>query len=77
MNRIKRVLMRYADTGTSIFFPFEPRRSPRKMMDPIGITVMRDFYTVVNDLSVASRRVMRDPPKAEAEPEQAELFAKT
>ena len=77
MNRIKRVLIPYADSGTAIFLPVEPRRSPRRTKDPIGITVLRDFYTVVNDLSVASRRVMRQTSKPKPEPEQADLFAKT
>lgn len=71
MDRIARALKNYAARRfPSYNSPPPPLR--RRAAVPDSAAVMRDFYVVVNDLKIATRRAMKGN---DYKPEQVELFS--
>ena len=72
MNRIVRALSSYATRRFPSYTPPSPprRRSAVPLSD--SHAVVHDFRMVVNDLNIATRRIMR---RYNYKPEQGELFS--
>lgn len=72
MNRIARALKNYAARRFPSYNSPPPPLRRRAAAAPDSAAVMRDFYVVVNDLKIATRRAMKSH---DYKPEQVELFS--
>ncbi|WP_428278195.1 hypothetical protein [Candidatus Palauibacter sp.] len=70
MSKLVRAVRSYAARRYLPFSYFQDPPPKRRRL-PDAAVVMRDFHVVLNDLDIATRRVMK---KHDYEPEQTELF---
>lgn len=72
MDRIARALKSYAARRFPAYNSPPPPLRRRTATLPDSAAIMHDFYVVMNDLNVATRRVMKSH---NYKPEQVELFS--